>query len=69
VSSSFLAPEAPRPTPFPCRLDQLESDVDKTTVGIREETRHAEAITVTGQTFYMCVGPRASEEPYPQTHR
>ncbi|KAJ1450089.1 hypothetical protein M885DRAFT_533252 [Pelagophyceae sp. CCMP2097] len=36
-------------------LDQLESDVDKTTVGIREETRHAEAITVSGQTFYMYV--------------
>ncbi|KAH8063325.1 hypothetical protein JL722_2492 [Aureococcus anophagefferens] len=36
-------------------LDQLESDVDKTTLGIREETKHAEQITVSGQTFYMYV--------------
>lgn len=29
--------------------------MDKTTLGIREETKHAEAITVSGQTFYMYV--------------
>merc|ERR1719271_2261874 len=36
-------------------LDQLESDVDKTTTGIREETKHAEDVNVSGQTFYMYV--------------
>lgn len=36
-------------------LDSLEAEVDKTTVGIREETKHAEAVTVQGQTFYMYV--------------
>lgn len=34
-------------------LDRLEADVDQTTQGIREETKHAEQITVSGQTFYM----------------
>ena len=36
-------------------LDQLEGDVDKTTSGIREETKHAEDVAVSGQTFYMYV--------------
>mmetsp|Transcript_15747 Transcript_15747/g.63430 ORF Transcript_15747/g.63430 Transcript_15747/m.63430 type:complete len:101 (-) Transcript_15747:493-795(-) len=36
-------------------LDRLEADVDKTTVSIREETKHAEQVTVSGQTFYMYV--------------
>ena len=36
-------------------LDQLEGDVDETTSGIREETKHAEDVAVSGQTFYMYV--------------
>lgn len=36
-------------------LDRLEADVDQTTAGIREETKHAESVTVSGQTFYMYV--------------
>ena len=36
-------------------LDRLEADIDKTTTDIREETKHAEAVTVSGQTFYMYI--------------
>ena len=36
-------------------LDRLEADIDKTTTDIREETKHAESVTVSGQTFYMYI--------------
>mmetsp|Transcript_11426 Transcript_11426/g.17048 ORF Transcript_11426/g.17048 Transcript_11426/m.17048 type:complete len:101 (-) Transcript_11426:297-599(-) len=36
-------------------LDRLEGDIDKTTTDIREETKHAEQVTVSGQTFYMYI--------------
>ena len=51
-------------------LDQLEGDVDKTTSGIREETKHAEDVAVSGQTSAVRLhdvdpghGPRAHHRP------